>query len=79
VDNEADRKDAFNSNDSDSEEDDSDAINVHTPPAKRARIPLNQRFPPNSFKISVFNDQGMFEALKFSAKSYSNSAHLCVH
>lgn len=57
VDNEAHRKDALNSNDSDSEDDDSDAINVHTPPVKRAKIPLNQRFPPNSFKVSVINDQ----------------------
>ncbi|GFG30688.1 hypothetical protein Cfor_07465 [Coptotermes formosanus] len=58
VDNEAHRRDALNSNDSDSEDDDSDAINVRTPPVKRAKIPLNQRFPPNSFKISsVINDQ----------------------
>lgn len=58
VDNEAHRRDALNSNDPDSEDDDSDAINVHTPPVKRAKIPLNQRFPPNSFKISsVINDQ----------------------
>jgi hypothetical protein len=80
VDNEAHRRDALNSNDPDSEDDDSDAINVHTPPVKRAKIPLNQRFPPNSFKISsVINDQGMFEVLKCNVKHYSNNTRLSVH
>ena len=79
LDNEAHRRDALNSNDSDSEDDDSDAINVHTPPVKRAKIPLNQRFPPNSFKVSsVINDQGMLEVLNCNLKRYSNSTHLSV-
>jgi len=79
VDNEAQRRDALNSNDSDSEDDDSDSINVHTPPVKRAKIPLNQRFPPNSFKVSsVINDQGTLEVLKCSLKCYSNNTHLSV-
>jgi hypothetical protein len=79
VDTEAHRRDALNSNDSDSEDDDSDAINVHTPPVKRAKIPLNQRFPPNSFKVSsVINDQGMLEVLKCNLKCYSNNTHLFV-
>jgi nuclear pore complex protein Nup153 len=63
VDSEAHRKDALNSNDSSSEDDDDDGtVNVHTPPIKRAKIPLNQPFPPNSFKVSpIVNDQGMCE------------------
>jgi len=79
VDSEAHRRDTLNSNDSDSEDDDSDTINVHTPPVKRAKIPLNQRFPPNSFKVSsVINDQGMLEVLKCNLKCYSNYTHLSV-
>jgi nuclear pore complex protein Nup153 len=70
VDIETHRRDAPNSNDSGSEDDDSDTIDVQRPPAKRAKIPLNQRFPPNSFKISVINDQGMLVVLKCNLKCY---------
>ncbi|PNF42978.1 hypothetical protein B7P43_G09582 [Cryptotermes secundus] len=50
--------DAVNSNDSGSEDDDDDTANMHTHPVKRAKIELNQPFPPNSFKVSTIgNDQ----------------------
>ncbi|XP_069697921.1 nuclear pore complex protein Nup153 [Periplaneta americana] len=57
VDSEGQNKDALNSNDSGSEDEDTNA--VLAPPSKRAKIPLNQQFPPNSFKVSpIVSDQG---------------------
>jgi nuclear pore complex protein Nup153 len=65
VDSEALRKDAVNSNDSGSDDDEDDSVNVHLHPIKRAKIPLNQPFPPDSFKVSpVRNDRGMSEELR---------------
>jgi hypothetical protein len=59
VDDEVQRRDTFRTNDSGSEDD--DTTNVHTP-VKRAKIPLNQPFSPNSFKVfPVVNDQGTSE------------------
>lgn len=64
--------DAVNSNDSGSEDDDDDTANMHTHPVKRAKIELNQPFPPNSFKVSTIgNDQGTSEEFKSVLIHYS--------
>lgn len=62
VETEVQERDVVNLNNSGSE--DHDNVKVHTSPRKSAKIPLNQQFPPDSFKISpVFNDQGMAKVL----------------
>jgi hypothetical protein len=54
------------------DDDDDDTANVHTHGIKRAKIQLNQQFPPNSFEVSpVVNDQGMSEELKSILVHYS--------
>jgi hypothetical protein len=53
---------SHNSYDSCSDDDDIDIHNMYTQAVKRAKIELNQPFPPNSFEVSpVVNDQGMSE------------------
>lgn len=65
VDSETHRKDAVNSNDSGSDDEDDDTVNVHLQPIKRTKIALNQPFPPDSFKVSpIVNDRGMSEELE---------------
>lgn len=62
--NEVPERDAVNLNNSGSGDCDNnnDNVKVHKSPRKLAKIPLNQQFPPDSFKVSpVFNDQGMFK------------------
>jgi nuclear pore complex protein Nup153 len=64
VENEVSERDGVNLNNSGSADYDNDNVKVHTPPRKLSKIPLNQQFPPNSFKVSpVFNDQGMSKLL----------------
>jgi nuclear pore complex protein Nup153 len=65
VDSETHKKDTVNSNDSGSDDDEDDSVNMHLQPIKRAKIPLNLPFPPESFKVSpIVNDRGKSEELK---------------
>jgi hypothetical protein len=65
--------DPVNSNDYSSDDDDDiDTVIMRTHPIKRAKIELNQPFPPNSFEVSpVVNDQGMSEEFKSALIHYS--------